>query len=80
MTFNIGVIIGPILGGVLSDPAHSYPELFGSNAFFLNFPYALPNLLSTFILFSALLGVWLGLEEVSKSSICCCCSASWKGR
>lgn len=66
MTFNIGVIIGPILGGILSDPAHSYPEHFGGNAFFLQFPYATPNLLSTFILFCALLAVWLGLEEVSR--------------
>ncbi|CAK7200850.1 hypothetical protein SEUCBS139899_003549 [Sporothrix eucalyptigena] len=67
MTFNIGVIIGPILGGVLSDPAHSYPKLFGDNQFFLRFPYATPNLLSTFILFSALLSVWLGLEETLDS-------------
>ncbi|CAK7215656.1 hypothetical protein SBRCBS47491_002555 [Sporothrix bragantina] len=67
MTFNIGVIIGPILGGILSDPAHSYPTAFGNNAFFLRFPYALPNLLSAFILFSALLGVWLGLEETLDS-------------
>lgn len=67
MTFNIGVIIGPILGGVLSDPAHSYPKQFGDNKFFLRFPYATPNLLSTFILFSALLGVWLGLEETLDS-------------
>lgn len=64
MTFNIGVIIGPILGGVLSDPAESYPDLFGNVDFFLKFPYAAPNLLSAFFLFSAVLGVWLFLEEV----------------
>lgn len=64
MTFNIGVIIGPILGGVLSDPAGSYPDLFGNVPFFLSFPYAAPNLLSAFILFVALVLVWLCLEEV----------------
>ncbi|OAA61944.1 major facilitator superfamily transporter [Niveomyces insectorum RCEF 264] len=63
MTFNVGVIIGPILGGVLSDPAHSYPSLFGGNAFLERFPYAAPNVLSAFFLLSALLAVWLGLEE-----------------
>ncbi len=63
MTFNIGVIIGPILGGVLSDPAHSYPKLFGDNWFLLKFPYATPNILSAFFLLSALTAVWLGLEE-----------------
>ncbi len=65
MTFNIGVIVGPILGGLLSDPAGSYPELFGNVEFFKRFPYAAPNLLSAFILFCAWMSIWFGLEEVS---------------
>ncbi|KAK3394866.1 major facilitator superfamily domain-containing protein [Podospora didyma] len=65
MTFNIGVIIGPILGGVLSDPAGSYPSFFGQIRFFQRFPYAAPNLLSAFFLFSAVIWVWLRLEEAS---------------
>ncbi|KAI9167585.1 Major facilitator superfamily transporter [Paramyrothecium foliicola] len=63
MTFNIGVIIGPILGGILSDPAASYPSLFGKVKFFLDFPYALPNIVSAMFLFLAAVAVWLGLEE-----------------
>lgn len=63
MTFNIGIIIGPILGGILSDPAGSYPDLFGSVKFFQQFPYALPNLVSAGFLSLALLGIWLFLEE-----------------
>jgi MFS family permease len=65
MTFNIGVIIGPMLGGFLSDPAKSYPGLFGDNALFNEYPYALPNLMSAVFLFSAVLLVWLRLEEVN---------------
>lgn len=65
MTFNIGVIIGPILGGVLSAPAESYPGLFGKVDFFVKYPYATPNLVSAFFLFSATLAAWLCLEEVS---------------
>ncbi|KAK4229401.1 major facilitator superfamily domain-containing protein [Podospora fimiseda] len=63
MTFNIGSIIGPVLGGILSDPAGSYPELFGHIMFFQRFPYATPNILSAFFLFCAILNVWLTLEE-----------------
>lgn len=65
MTFNIGIIIGPILGGILSDPAGSYPDLFGGIAFFRRYPYATPNLVSAFFLFCAMLSVWLCLEEAS---------------
>lgn len=65
MTFNIGIIIGPILGGLLADPAHSYPEVLGNVEFFRRFPYALPNLVSAFFLFSAAVSAWLCLEEVS---------------
>lgn len=64
MTFNIGIIIGPILGGLLADPANSYPNVLGSVEFFRRFPYALPNLASAFFLFSAAISAWLCLEEV----------------
>ncbi|ORY65460.1 major facilitator superfamily domain-containing protein [Pseudomassariella vexata] len=63
MTFNIGIIVGPILGGILSDPAGSYPETFGNSTFFQKFPYALPNIVSAVFLSVALMGVWLFLEE-----------------
>lgn len=63
MTFNVGVIVGPILGGLLSDPAGSYPSLFGNVRFFKAFPYATPNIVSALFLATAALAVWLGIEE-----------------
>ncbi|KAI0387038.1 MFS general substrate transporter [Hypomontagnella monticulosa] len=63
MTFNIGVIIGPVLGGILSDPAGSYPDTFGNVEFLRKFPYATPNLVSAGFLFIALVMCWLFLEE-----------------
>lgn len=65
MTFNMGVIIGPVLGGLLADPANSYPNVFGKAEFFRRLPYALPNLVSAFFLLSAAAAALLFLEEVS---------------
>ncbi|KAK3678559.1 hypothetical protein LTR78_001857 [Recurvomyces mirabilis] len=65
MTFNVGVIIGPLLGGLLADPVGSYPWLFGKEygGWLRMWPYALPSVVcAAFLSFSAL-GVILGLEE-----------------
>lgn len=69
MTFNVGVIIGPILGGLLSDPAGSHPRWFGGIDFFERFPYATPNLLSFLFLVCAAAGTWLFLEETLPSLV-----------
>ncbi|KAI5806315.1 major facilitator superfamily domain-containing protein [Geopyxis carbonaria] len=50
MCFNIGVIIGPALGGLLADPAESYPKLFGGVHWMQKWPYALPNIVSAVFL------------------------------
>jgi MFS family permease len=67
MTFNIGIIVGPILGGILSDPAGNYPKWFGEIDFFVKFPYALPNIVSSLLLVFAGFAVWFGLEETLDS-------------
>ena len=75
MCFNIGVIIGPVLGGILANPVENYPSVFGENSllggkqgvwWLKHWPYALPNLLSALFLFVSAVGVIFGLEEVSK--------------
>lgn len=76
MCFNIGVIIGPILGGWLADPVTSLPGLFGPDstlggehgvAWMTDYPYALPNLVNAIILIGAASGVFLGLDETHPS-------------
>lgn len=73
MCFNIGVIIGPVLGGSLADPVKSYPYLFGPGSLFggkdgvwwmRHWPYALPNVLSSMFIFASLFAVLFGLDEV----------------
>lgn len=72
MTFNVGVIIGPLLGGLLADPAGTYPHLFGPGGtfggengvwLFMHFPYALPNLINAAFLIVSTIALVLGLEE-----------------
>lgn len=76
MTFNIGVIIGPILGGILADPAGSYPKLFGPGSVFggkdgvgwmMEWPYALPNLVSAVFLFCSSMAIIFGLKETHEA-------------
>lgn len=68
MCANIGTIIGPMLGGLTSDPVANYPSLFGGIIWLERFPYALPNIISAAFLFCAVLNIYFGLEEVSRYS------------
>ena len=76
MTFNIGVVIGPMLGGILSDPVHQYPSIFGPGTaiggesgvtWMQRYPYALPNLVSAVFLLTSSLTVFLGLDETHEA-------------
>ncbi|KAH6674333.1 major facilitator superfamily domain-containing protein [Halenospora varia] len=69
MVANVGVIIGPMLGGLTSDPVAAYPGLFGGIKWLETFPYSPPNILSAIFLAFASLAVWLGLEETHDAFI-----------
>lgn len=63
-SYGIGTIVGPMLGGMLVDPAKQYPSVFGNFKLFIRYPYLLPCLVSS--LFS-LIGVILGLIFMDES-------------
>lgn len=72
MTFNIGVIIGPLLGGLLADPVGSYPGIFGPGGsiggktgiwWLEHWPYALPNVVNATFLTISATALIFGLDE-----------------
>lgn len=72
LAWNIANIVGPLFGGLLSDPVANYPGLLGENSTFggaqgvswlKKFPYAAPNLFCALVLFADALLVFMGLRE-----------------
>ncbi|PWW76833.1 MFS general substrate transporter [Tuber magnatum] len=67
MCFNVGIIVGPAIGGILADPASTYPGLFGGVEWMRRWRYALPNLASAVFLCTSMLLGFLFLEETLES-------------
>ncbi|KAJ9059632.1 hypothetical protein DSO57_1039539 [Entomophthora muscae] len=65
MTFGLGLIIGPALGGFLVYPADRFPAIFGNSEFFRTYPFSLPCIVSSALCaFSFILGLFY-LEETA---------------
>ncbi|KAL1877342.1 hypothetical protein VTK73DRAFT_8715 [Phialemonium thermophilum] len=62
-TGNLGLFLGPLLGGALADPARLYPSLFGRIQFFIDYPYALPTFAVAAISLSAVVLTIVYVEE-----------------
>jgi MFS family permease len=60
---NLGIFLGPVVGGALASPATQYPSLFGGMEFFEQHPYALPGLATGVISLTGALTVALFLKE-----------------
>ncbi|KAF2814889.1 MFS general substrate transporter [Mytilinidion resinicola] len=72
VAFNVANILGPVVGGLLVHPATTFSSKFGQNsiyggatgvAWMMKYPYALPSLLSAFLLFSEAILVIMCLRE-----------------
>ena len=48
-TWNLGLVVGPAVGGLLARPATQYPNLFGKYYILEIFPYLLPNIATAII-------------------------------
>ncbi|TKY89050.1 hypothetical protein EX895_001581 [Sporisorium graminicola] len=69
LTWTIGCLIGPLLGGYLSRPAEQYPNVFGADKWaglgglWVEFPYLLPCALSACITMCSITLGFFFLEE-----------------
>lgn len=60
---NLGIFVGPLLGGALAKPAEGWPGLFGGIKFFEDYPYALPTMVTGGFGASAALFVTIFVKE-----------------
>ncbi|KAL1837254.1 hypothetical protein VTJ49DRAFT_4078 [Mycothermus thermophilus] len=60
---NIGIMLGPLVGGALADPARQYPDLFGRYRFFHDYPYALPSFVVGALTLTSVAAVAIFVQE-----------------
>ncbi|KAL7621599.1 hypothetical protein AAE478_008924 [Parahypoxylon ruwenzoriense] len=70
ISFSVANTLGPLIGGLLADPATTLPGLFSEGAIWefgwiREYPYALPAVLNAFALAITALIVFFALEETS---------------
>lgn len=63
---NLGIFLGPLVGGSLADPAHQYPKFLGNVQFFVDYPYALSSFVVACVGFSGAAVTALGAKETLK--------------
>jgi MFS family permease len=63
---NIGIFLGPLIGGALAVPASLYPGIFGDMPFFREYPYALPSFAVGLVGLTAVVTTALFVEETLK--------------
>ncbi|XP_014561992.1 hypothetical protein COCVIDRAFT_85609 [Bipolaris victoriae FI3] len=60
---NMGIFLGPLIGGGLERPADKFPSTFGKVRFWHDYPYALPNIVIAAIGLSAGIATLLFVKE-----------------
>ncbi|KAI4910130.1 hypothetical protein J4E90_007561 [Alternaria incomplexa] len=60
---NMGIFIGPLIGGALERPADKFASTFGKLQFWHDYPYALPNFVVSALAISAAITTMLFVKE-----------------
>ena len=64
--FGVGMVIGPVIGGMLARPAIQYPSFFPSAGLFGVYPYLLPSVVCSCLAITGALGIFFFLPETLK--------------
>ncbi|KAH7406449.1 major facilitator superfamily domain-containing protein [Phaeosphaeria sp. MPI-PUGE-AT-0046c] len=67
MVWTVGAVIGPSLGGLLSNPLGVDPKQPRGSAFLERFPYVLPNIVASSFFAIGIITGWLFLRETLES-------------
>ncbi|KAK8071961.1 hypothetical protein PG996_005309 [Apiospora saccharicola] len=67
LVWSVGSIFGPAFGGLFAKPAQQFPSIFGDSAFFIKYPFALPNMLGSVIFLVSVTTGTLFLRETLAS-------------
>ncbi|KAK5164294.1 uncharacterized protein LTR77_009989 [Saxophila tyrrhenica] len=66
---NVGIFVGPLIGGGLANPAEVFPSVFGHIRFFQDYPYALATFTAgAVVLLPALISFFI-IEETLKRKL-----------
>ncbi|KEY72455.1 hypothetical protein S7711_05130 [Stachybotrys chartarum IBT 7711] len=60
---NLGIFLGPLIGGALADPVSQYPRAFKGVRFFEEYPYALPGFVTGGVSAMTAIAIALFLKE-----------------
>jgi len=60
---NMGIFVGPLIGGALESPADKFTSTFGKTQFWHDYPYSLPNIVVSVIALSAAITTMLFVKE-----------------
>ncbi|KZV87301.1 MFS general substrate transporter [Exidia glandulosa HHB12029] len=69
LCWNLGCIIGPLIGGALSEPATGYPAVFGRIQFLKDYPFFLPCAVSCSLTLCSIILGYIALEETLPSKL-----------
>ncbi|KAJ1785136.1 hypothetical protein LPJ67_004061, partial [Coemansia sp. RSA 1938] len=66
LMWNIGVVAGSAIGGLLADPANQYPSIFGRFDILRTYPYLLPCLVGSL---TTAMGLFVGLFKLKETLV-----------